>query len=58
MINGDKNQIIAAGLSEITLNGFGNNIQYSKYANGKKPVIADNGSDNTITKVSTPAKQK
>src|SRR4030095_8202063 len=37
MINGDKNQIIAAGLSEITLNGFGNDIQYSKYANGKKP---------------------
>jgi hypothetical protein len=58
MINGDKNQIIAAGLSEITLNGFGNDIRYSKYANGKKPVIADNGGENTISKATPPPAQK
>lgn len=49
-INGDRNVIVAAGLTEIILNGSGNSIQYSKYANGKKPLIKDNGSDNTISK--------
>jgi Protein of unknown function (DUF3060) len=58
MINGDRNQVAAAVVSEIALNGFGNTVQYSKYANGKKPVITDNGRDNTISKTSPETPQK
>jgi hypothetical protein len=58
MINGDRNQVAAAAVSEIALNGFGNTVQYSKYANGKKPVITDNGKDNTISKTPAEAPQK
>lgn len=56
MINGDKNQIVAVAFSEIVLNGFENNVQYSKYANGKKPLITDNGKENTILKANPPSK--
>jgi hypothetical protein len=48
MVNGDKNQIKAVALTEIIVNGFGNEIQYAKYPNGKKPLITDNGAGNTI----------
>jgi len=58
MINGDRNQVAVAALSEIALNGFGNTVQYSKYTNGKKPVITDNGRDNTISKTSAEPTQK
>ena len=58
MINGDRNQVAIAALSELALNGFGNTVQYSKYANGKKPVITDNGRDNTISKTTAEAPQK
>lgn len=54
MINGDKNQIVAVAFSEIVLNGFENNVQYSKYANGKKPLITDNGKENAILKAAPP----
>jgi len=50
-INGDRNQINAAGVSEIVFNGVGNTVQYSKYVNGKKPRISDNGEDNMAEKV-------
>jgi hypothetical protein len=49
-INGDRNQIVVGAFSEVTLNGHGNSIQYLKYANGKQPVVKDNGSDNTVSK--------
>ena len=58
MINGDRNQVAAAALSEVALNGSGNTVQYSKYVNGKKPVITDNGKDNTISKTTAEAPQK
>lgn len=57
-INGDRNEIVAAAFSQIILNGFGNNVQYSKYANGKKPVITDNGRENIILKASPPVSDR
>lgn len=50
MINGDRNRVVAVAVTEIVLNGGENEVQYSKYANGKKPLITDSGSGNTITK--------
>ena len=55
MVNGDKNQIKAVALTEIVVNGFDNDIQYTKYPNGKKPMITDNGTGNTIAKAAPPA---
>ncbi len=57
MVNGDKNQITAAAVTEIVFNGSNNSLTYTKYANGKKPVVKDNRSGNTVEKVAaTPAK--
>ena len=53
MINGDRNQVVVVAVSEIVLNGGENDIRYSKYANGKKPLVTDSGSGNTITKTAT-----
>lgn len=55
MINGDKNEITASALSEIVLNGHENSLQYSKFANGKKPFVTDNGNANVIEKTAPPA---
>lgn len=55
MINGDNNQVVAVAFSEIVLNGSANIVEYSKYANGKKPVVTDNTKENTVVK-SAPAK--
>ena len=54
MVNGDNARITAVALTEIVVNGHENNIQYSKYANGAKPVIKDSGSGNTILKADPP----
>lgn len=50
MINGNNNKITAVALTEIIVNGQGNNVQYSKYANGKKPLVKDNGGGSTVMK--------
>lgn len=55
MINGDNAKITAVALAEIVINGHDNTVQYSKYANGARPVIKDSGSGNTILKADTPA---
>lgn len=57
MINGDRNQIVAVAFVEVVFNGHENSVQYSKYANGKKPILKDNGMGNTIFKF-TAAKTK
>ena len=54
MINGDNAKITAVALAEIVINGHDNNVQYSKYANGARPVIKDSGSGNTILKADPP----
>lgn len=50
-INGRMNQVTAVAAAEILAYGTENTVQYSKYANGKKPVITDTSKTNTITKV-------
>lgn len=54
MINGHKNNVTIVASTEIILNGHENSVQYSKYANGKKPLIKDNGNGNIILKADTP----
>ncbi len=49
MVNGDKNNITATAVSDIVVNGSDNQITYSKYINGKLPIISDNGNGNEIT---------
>ena len=60
LINGDRNKISVDAFSEVVLNGYDNNVEYSKYVNGKQPVITDNSKTNTISKAaaSEPAKTK
>jgi len=51
MINGDVNKIEAVALTEVVFNGTGNTVQFTKYANGKKPLTKDNLGGNTIEKI-------
>lgn len=50
-INGKMNRVTAVAAAEIIAYGTENTVQYTKYANGKKPVITDTSKTNTITKV-------
>lgn len=50
-INGRNNRVTAVAAAEIIAYGAENTVQYSKYANGKKPVITDTSKTNTITKI-------
>ena len=50
LVNGDRNHITATAFSEIVLNGYDNVVEYSKYVNGKQPVITDNGKTNTVSR--------
>lgn len=50
LVNGDRNKISVDAFSEIVLNGYDNNVEYSKYVNGKQPVITDNSKTNTVSK--------
>jgi hypothetical protein len=51
MVNGRQNRITAVAATEITAFGQNNTIEYTKYLNGKKPVITDSSGTNTISKV-------
>jgi hypothetical protein len=51
MINGDRNQVTMSAASEIVVNGAANNVKYSKYANGKRPFVKDNGGTSSVEKV-------
>jgi hypothetical protein len=53
MINGRMNQVTAVAAAEIVAYGTENTVQYSKYANGTKPVVTDTSKTNTITKISS-----
>ena len=50
-LNGDRIRVEAVGVSEIVFNGANNTVKYSKYVNGKKPVIFDNGQGNLAEKI-------
>lgn len=54
MVNGDKNRIVTVGFSVVIFNGFQNVVEYSKFVNGKKPLITDNGRENMIQKFGSP----
>jgi hypothetical protein len=64
IINGDSNQITADAFMDIVINGSGNTVTYSRYVNGKRPVINNNAEGNTVEKASaaevtgTPSKNK
>lgn len=51
VINGDRNRVAVNATSEIMFNGAGNSIQYTKYINGRRPFVSDNGPDNLVEKV-------
>jgi hypothetical protein len=55
MINGDRNKVTADASLEFIFNGSNNIIKYSRFPNGKRPVVTDNGPDNSIEKMSVPA---
>ncbi len=48
MINGDRNEITADATMEFVINGGANTIKYSKYPNGKRPIVTDNGDGNVV----------
>ena len=51
VVNGRQNRVTAVAATEITTFGRDNTVEYSKYVNGKKPVIADSSGTNTISRV-------
>lgn len=52
MINGDRNKVTADASVEFVLNGTENVINYTKFANGKAPIVTENQPGNTIEKMS------
>ncbi len=51
MINGDRNRIAGVAFTSIVFNGSENVVEHTKYANGKKATLTDNGPANTVTKI-------
>lgn len=51
VVNGDRNKITANAFTEVMVNGDGNSVQYTKYVNGKVPVISNNAAENVIEKI-------
>ncbi|MEP6787718.1 MAG: DUF3060 domain-containing protein [Acidobacteriota bacterium] len=59
-VNGDSNQITADAAMEFVFNGTGNTAMYSRFPNGKRPIVTENQAGNTVEKVvaNTTAKPK
>lgn len=51
VMNGDDNQITGDAAIEIVFNGNGNSVKYSRYVNGKRPIILGDAAGNTFEKV-------
>lgn len=51
MINGNKNDVTAEAVGEIIFNGSDNRVRYSRFANGKRPIVTDNKGGNVAEKV-------
>jgi hypothetical protein len=51
MINGDSNKITSDAAMEFALNGDDDTVTYSRYVNGKRPIIKNNATGNSIDKV-------
>ena len=52
MVNGDGNEVISDATLEFVLNGNKNTVNYSRFVNGKRPIVNDNGDENIIEKTS------
>jgi hypothetical protein len=57
MINGDRNDVTAEAVMEIIFNGTENKVRYSRYGNGKRPVVTDNKGGNVSEKAPAPTKK-
>jgi len=57
MINGDHNEVTAEAVAEIIYNGNENKLSYSRYANGKRPIVTDNTGGNISEKVARSKKK-
>ena len=53
MVNGDHHKITADAAMEFIINGSENTIKYSRFPNGKRPIVTNNGDDNVIEKTSS-----
>lgn len=58
MVNGDRNKITGGAFTEIVLNGEENEVNYYKYANGKRPIVTQNAGANIIEKTVPPEPKK
>jgi len=47
-VNGDRNQVTAEAAMEFAFNGTENSVSYSKFANGKQPIVTDDQANNTV----------
>ncbi len=52
MINGDQNKINVDASAEFVFNGSDNIVQFSRYPNGKEPIVVENRPGNVVEKVS------
>jgi hypothetical protein len=57
MLNGDGNDVTLEAVAEIVYNGADNKVRYSRYANGKRPVINQTKGGNLSEKVPAPVKK-
>ncbi len=57
MINGNQNDVTADAVTEIVFNGSENKLRYSRFANGKRPVVTNDPGGNETEKVTQPAKK-
>lgn len=54
-INGDGNQVTADAIAEMAFNGTSNTVNYSRFPNGKPPLVTQNTSGNTVEHVAKAA---
>ncbi len=51
MINGDVNKLNIDAAAEFEFNGSDNELNYSRYPNGKQPIVVENRPGNVVKKV-------
>ena len=56
MVNGDQNEIVADAVAEIVFNGVGNEVRYSRFVNGNRPLVIDNKGGNQVEKTTSAGK--
>ena len=55
MVNGHGNQVSAVAAAEIVTYGSQNEVTYTKFANGNRPIVTDSSGSNTVEKVAAAA---